>query len=104
MFFCHWCLFFVFLCFIIFGNYTRRINVYGEITTFTHLINVVSPQQGFIAERFVNVGDIVRKGQQLYQLNVSRVTETGKVSANTRTALENQQQHVDNIIKKLQKK
>ncbi|WP_447881185.1 HlyD family secretion protein [Serratia fonticola] len=92
----------VFLAFLILGSYTRRINVYGEITTFPRSVNVFAPQQGFIAERFVGIGDVVKKGQRLYQLDVSRVTDTGKVSANTRLALENQVQHVDSIILKLQ--
>lgn len=61
-----------------------------------------APQQGFISERFVEVGDVVNKGQRLYQIDVSRVTDNGKVSANTRLALENQLKHVDSIILKLQ--
>ncbi|EPA9085937.1 HlyD family secretion protein [Serratia marcescens] len=92
----------VFLSFLIFSHYTRRINVYGEITTFPHSVNVFAPQQGFISERFVEVGDVVKKGQRLYQIDVSRVTDNGKVSANTRLALENQLKHVDSIILKLQ--
>lgn len=92
----------VFLTFLISGSYTRRINVYGEITTFPRSVNVFAPQQGFIAERFVGIGDVVKKGQRLYQLDISRVTDTGKVSVNTRLALENQVQHVDSIILKLQ--
>lgn len=91
-----------FLSFLIFGNYTRRINIYGEIITTPRSINVFSPQQGFISQRFVEVGDVVKKGQNLYQIDVSRVTDTGKVSANTRLALENQLQHVDSIILNLQ--
>lgn len=79
----------VFLSFLIFSHYTRRINVYGEITTFPRSVNVFAPQQGFISERFVEVGDVVKKGQRLYQIDVSRVTDNGKVSANTRLALEN---------------
>lgn len=92
----------VFLSFLIFSHYTRRINVYGEITTFPRSVNVFAPQQGFISERFVEVGDVVKKGQRLYQIDVSRVTDNGKVSANTRLALENQLKHVDSIILKLQ--
>ncbi|BBO62914.1 hypothetical protein SMATCC274_21770 [Serratia marcescens] len=45
---------------------------------------------------------MVKKGQRLYQIDVSRVTDNGKVSANTRLALENQLKHVDSIILKLQ--
>lgn len=91
----------ILILFLIYGDYTRRINIYGEITTFPRSVNVFSAQQGFISERFVDVGDVVMKGQRLYLLDVSRVTETGKVSVNTRLALENQLLHVDSIILKL---
>lgn len=86
----------------IFSSYTRRINVYGEIATFPRSVNIFSPQQGFISERFVKVGEVVKKGQRLYQIDVSRVTTSGKVSVNTRLAVENQINHIDSIILKLQ--
>lgn len=92
----------IFLSFLLFSNYTRRVNVYGEIITSPRSVNVFAPQQGFISERFVEVGQAVKKDQRLYLLDVSRVTDTGKVSANTRLALENQLIHVDSIILKLQ--
>ncbi|MGS0627691.1 HlyD family secretion protein [Photorhabdus asymbiotica] len=91
----------ILLTLLVFGNYTRRINVYGEITTQPRSVNIFAPQQGFISQRFINVGEVVEKGQRLYQIDVSQVTESGKVSANTRHALENQLAQVDNIIQKL---
>ena len=56
------------LIFLIFGNYTRRINVSGEVTTLPRSVNIFAAQQGFISQRFVNVGDQVKKGQRLYQI------------------------------------
>lgn len=88
--------------FLIFCNYTRKINIYGEIVTTPRPVNLFSPQQGFISESFVNVGDVVKKGQSIYQLDVSRVTNSGKVSATTRIALNNQLLQIDAIISKLE--
>ncbi|WP_265567668.1 biotin/lipoyl-binding protein, partial [Serratia grimesii] len=65
-------------------------------------VNIFATQQGFIAQRFVNVGDQVKKGQHLYQIDVSRVTDSGTVSASTRQAIENQLAQVDSIIAKLE--
>lgn len=90
------------LIFLIFGNYTRRINVSGEVTTLPRSVNIFAAQQGFISQRFVNVGEQVKKGQRLYQIDVSRVTDSGVVSANTRQAIESQVAQIDNIIQKLQ--
>jgi len=88
--------------FITYGSYTRRINVGGEVTTLPRSVNIFSTQQGFVAKRFVNVGEQVKKGQHLYQIDVSKVTDSGIVSANTRLAIENQLTQVDSIITKLE--
>ncbi|OCN27485.1 colicin V secretion protein CvaA [Serratia marcescens] len=48
------------------------------------------------------MGDQVKKGQHLYQIDVSRVTDSGTVSASTRQAIENQLAQVDSIIAKLE--
>ncbi|AJJ63374.1 HlyD family secretion protein [Yersinia aldovae] len=92
----------IFLTFIIFGNYTRRVNVYGEITTLPRPINIFSSHQGFITQSLVSVGDEVVRGQALYQIDVSKVTDSGVVSKNNQHAIERQLVQVKNIIKKLQ--
>lgn len=48
------CTFLIVLIFmLIFFNYTQRINVYGEVVTLPHSINVFAPQQGFVVKQFV---------------------------------------------------
>jgi len=86
---------------IIFSSYTRRINVNGEVITQPHAINIFAPQQGFITQAGVKTGDRVTKGQHLYQIDVSRTTQSGNVSKNSIEAIENQIAQVDNIILKL---
>ncbi|WP_186368071.1 HlyD family efflux transporter periplasmic adaptor subunit [Yersinia kristensenii] len=86
---------------IIFGNYTRRINVYGEVTTLPRPINIFAPQQGFITKSWVNVGDEVVKGQAIYQIDVGKVTDSGRVSQSNQQAINRQLVQVKNIIHKL---
>lgn len=89
------------LVLLIFGSYTRRINVLGEVTTQPRSVNIFSSQMGFISQRYVKIGDVVKKGQRLYQIDVSRVTDSGKVSANTQRAIERQLAQVTVITNKL---
>ncbi|MDR0217302.1 MAG: HlyD family secretion protein [Enterobacteriaceae bacterium] len=88
--------------FIVFGSYTRRINVYGEVITNPHPINILSTQPGFIANTFVNVGDIVKKGAKIYQVDFSPITQEGKISTNAQNLIKNQLTQVNNIIKNLE--
>jgi len=90
------------LTFLISANYTRRINVSGEIITQPHSINLFSPEQGVITGLFVDTGKPVKKGQSLYQIDVSRVTQAGNVSTTTLAAIKKQREQIDTIITQLQ--
>jgi len=90
------------LSFLIFSNYTRRINVSGEVITQPHSINLFSPEQGVITGLFVDTGKTVKKGQPLYQIDVSRVTQAGNVSTTTLSAIKNQREQIESIITQLQ--
>lgn len=61
-------------------TYTQRIDVRGEVITLPHSINVFAPQQGFVVNKHVDIGDIVHKGTPLYDLDVSRSTVNGNVT------------------------
>lgn len=90
------------LTFLIFSNYTRRINVSGEVITQPHSINLFSPEQGVITRLLVDTGKTVKKGQPLYQIDVSRVTQAGNVSTTTLSAIKKQREQIDTIITQLQ--
>lgn len=92
----------ILVLFLIYGDYTRRINVIGEITTQPRAINLFSPQQGIIVDTQVKVGDRVTKGTPLYQLDVSRVTHSGNVTENTTGAINSQITHIEKIIATLE--
>lgn len=66
---------------MIFCKFTQRIDVKGEVITLPHSINVFSPQHGFIIKQYVKIGDLVKKDQPLYEIDVSRNTTSGNVSA-----------------------
>lgn len=98
------CVFFLsaFLTFVITGNYTRRINVSGEITTWPRAVNIYSGVQGVVVKQFVQEGQTINKGEPIYQIDVSKSTRSGVVSDNQRRDIENQLVHVDNIISRLE--
>ncbi|GKX64351.1 hypothetical protein SOASR032_29200 [Pragia fontium] len=89
-------------CSLYFFHYTRRIDVEGEIITIPHSINVYSPQQGYIIKTYIKVGDMVNKGDPLYEIDVSRTTNLGNVSAGTKTLIKSQIENIDAITVKLE--
>ncbi|EMQ6423341.1 HlyD family secretion protein [Salmonella enterica] len=92
----------VFITFVIMGSYTRRVNVSGEITTWPRPVNIYSSVQGFIVKQFVTEGQEIRKGEPVYQIDVSRSTSSGVVSDNQRKDIENQIVQIANIISRLE--
>ncbi|PXK17571.1 HlyD family secretion protein [Klebsiella variicola] len=86
---------------IIFCKFTQRIDVKGEVITLPHSINVFSPQHGFIIKQYVQIGDYVKKDQPLYEIDVSRNTSSGNVSAAQVEAINEKIENSNDIIKKL---
>lgn len=91
-----------FLTFIIAGSYTRRVHVSGEVTTWPRAVNIYSGVQGFVVKQFVREGQSIKKGDPIYQIDVSKSTRSGVVSDNQRRDIENQLVRVDNIISRLE--
>lgn len=86
---------------LIFFTFTQRIDVRGEVITLPHSVNVFAPQQGFVVNQHVKVGDIVNKGQPLYELDVSRNTINGNVSAAQIEVINEKIANAEDIISKL---
>ncbi|GAA6592650.1 HlyD family secretion protein [Klebsiella pneumoniae] len=86
---------------MIFCKFTQRIDVKGEVITLPHSINVFSPQQGFIIKQYVKIGDLVEKNQPLYEIDVSRNTSSGNVSAAQVESINEKIYNSEEIIKKL---
>lgn len=90
-----------FLSFIIFGTYTRRVNVTGEISTYPRASNVYSNVQGIVVNKFVTVGKTINTGDPIYQINLSKSTLNGVLSDNLRQEVSSQLKRVSNIINRL---
>lgn len=90
------------ICALIFCKFTQRVDVKGEVITLPHSINVFAPQQGFIVKQFVKIGDVVKKNQPLYEIDVSRSTTSGNVSAAQIEVINEKIANSDDIIKKLE--
>ncbi|MEY8770533.1 HlyD family secretion protein [Erwinia sp. ACCC 02193] len=95
--------FILLLMFILYGTFTRRINVNGEVISLPHAITILAPQQGFITKTWAETGQRVKKGDRLYQIDVSRITLTGNVSVRSSAAINQQIALSETIIARLQK-
>ncbi|WP_414147805.1 HlyD family secretion protein [Erwinia sp. BNK-24-b] len=93
--------FILLLLFILGGSFTRRINVTGEIISLPHAITIFAPQQGFITKKWPEPGDLIKKGERLYQIDVSRTTSSGNVSERSVEAINHQIALTENIIERL---
>lgn len=85
----------------IFCTFTQRIDVRGEVITLPHSVNVYAPQQGFVISQYAKVGDIVVKGQSLYEIDISRNTITGNVSTAQIEVINEKIANAEDIITKL---
>ncbi|MGJ8522708.1 Colicin V secretion protein CvaA [Carnimonas sp. R-84981] len=90
------------LAFIIWGNYTRRVNVGGEVTTWPRAVNIFSGVQGVVVKQFVEEGQPIHKGQPIYAIDVSKSTSQGNASLAQRQDIENQIKRINDIIEGLQ--
>jgi len=93
--------FILLLLFILGGSFTRRINVTGEVISLPHAITIFAPQQGFITKKWPEAGDLIKKGERLYQIDVSRTTSSGNVSERSVEAINHQIALTENIIERL---
>lgn len=98
------CIFFLvaFLAFVTAGTYTRRVNVTGEITSHPRPASVYSGVQGVVVRRFVTEGQLIKTGEPIYQIDVSKSTRSGVVSDNQRRDIDDQLRRIDDIISRLQ--
>lgn len=67
--------------YLAYGEYTRKVVVAGQIVPSSGAIRVVSPQFGRIDERKVHEGDVVIKGQVLYELTAERSSVNGGIDS-----------------------
>lgn len=59
--------------FMVFGTYTRRSSVTGQLIPSSGVIRVFTPQAGVVVEKSVTEGQLVKKGDVLYVISSDRV-------------------------------
>lgn len=83
---------------LLFCRYTQRIDVRGEVITLPHSVNVFAPQQGFVVQQHAKPGDVVKKGDFLYELDVSRHTTSGNVADSMAKVITEKMTNAEEII------
>ena len=58
--------------FFIFGSYTKRSTINGELVPDHGMVKVYSPQQGVLLKRYVSEGQVVRSGDVLFLISSDR--------------------------------
>ncbi|WP_434648327.1 HlyD family secretion protein [Raoultella planticola] len=82
-------------------KYTKRIDVVGEVITLPHPLNISSPQPGSVSRQSIQVGDVVKKGDILFELDVSKSTDSGNVSDTNVAMVKAKIVNAEDIIAKL---
>lgn len=78
------CAFLIALCiiiFLIFGSYTNKTTVEGQLLPTMGVVRVYSFDIGTITHKFVEDGNFVKAGEPLFKLSTSRFGEKGNVQA-----------------------
>lgn len=78
------CAFLIALCiiiFLIFGSYTNKTTVEGQLLPTMGVVRVYSSDIGMITHKFVEDGNFVKAGEPLFKLSTSRFGEKGNVQA-----------------------
>lgn len=76
------CLAAVVLAFLVWGSYTKRSTVIGQLLPDSGLVKVYVPQVGIVTQKLVSEGQHVKRGDTLYVLSSERYSETlGSIQA-----------------------
>lgn len=70
--------------FLLFGTYTQRINVSGQLVLDTGLVKVYTPQSGIVLHKYVTEGEYVKQGAPLFMISSERQSST---QGNTQAAI-----------------
>lgn len=92
-----------FILFIIFGSYTRRETVVGELVMQAHPILLSAPKSGYISESYIEPHQQVKKGDPLFKITLDRITHSGNINVNSILSLKSQIVATEKAIEALQK-
>lgn len=83
--------------FLFFAQFTRRVNVSGEVVSLPHPSTILAPQNGTVLESQLSAGQFVPKGQVLLRLDVSRNSQQGNSSQLALSAIQKQLTDIEKI-------
>lgn len=70
------------VAFMVWGSYTKRSAVIGQLVPETGLVKVYTPQLGVVVEKLVNEGQVVQQGDMLFVLSSERYSDdNGSIQA-----------------------
>lgn len=69
------------VCYLYFGEYTRKAHISGQLVPTAGAIKAVAPQFGRVISRQVQDGDAVKVGQVLYELSSERDAQGGGIDS-----------------------
>lgn len=70
----------VLVAFAVWGEYTKRSTVKGQLIPQSGLVQVYALQQGIISEKYVFEGKTVQAGEVLYKISLTRYSENGDIA------------------------
>lgn len=103
VFFISFFIFAAFILFIVFGSYTRRETVVGELVMQAHPIILSAPKSGYISENYIQPHQQVKKGDPLFKITLDRITHSGNINVNSILSLKSQIQATEQAITALNK-
>ena len=71
----------VLMIFLVWGEYTKRSTVKGQLIPDKGLVQVYTTTAGVIIEKYVSEGQAVKAGDMLYKISTTRHTDAGNVQS-----------------------
>ena len=91
----------VVVAFMVFGTYTKRSAVIGQLVPETGLVKVYAPQLGVVVEKLVKEGQAVKQGDILFTLSSERYSDiNGSIQASISAQHKEQRESLQNEIVK----
>lgn len=95
------CIALIIIFFSIFGSYTKRTTVQGQLVPHLGLVHVYTSQQGYIIKKFVYEGKKVKKGDILFVITTSILSEEGDTAFALSKETQNKEESIQNEIMRM---
>lgn len=95
---CTACIALLIITFSVFGSYTKRSTVQGQLIPQSGLIRVYSTEQGIIVNKNVYEGEKVKQGDVLYTISTAQYGENGNIQAALSQQTKLKEQSIQNEI------